>query len=87
MVRWAIRAIGGPVSSFYLSQPLRSEAEVRERREALAVAVAWRKIIWRQAARDEDERIDRLVAVCARLCDGDIAAGKRLATAAIWHPG
>jgi hypothetical protein len=53
-------------------------------REALAVAVAWRKIIWRQAARDEDERIDRLTAVCTRLCEGDISAGMELATKAIW---
>jgi hypothetical protein len=72
------------MTSSYLAKPLRSELEVRERREALAVAVAWRKIIWRQAAKDEDERIDRLVAVCARLCDGDLDAGKTLATQAIW---
>ena len=75
------------MSSSYLSHALRSEAEVREGREAFAIALAWRKIIWRQAARDEDERIDRLVAVCVRLCDGDLAAGKQLATSAIWQPG
>ena len=75
------------MSSSYLHQPLRSEAEFARQREALAVAVAWRKIIWRQAARDEDERLDRLVAVCTRLCDGNLAAGKRLATTAIWTAG
>jgi len=71
----------------YLTQPLRSEAELHVRPDLLQVAVAWRKIIWRQAAKDEDERIDRLVQVCERLCDGDIAAGKQLATKAIWTPG
>jgi len=71
----------------YLTQSQRSEAEIRARKEALEVAVAWRKIIWRQAAKDEDERIDRLVAVCTRLCDGDTAAGTSLATMAIWTPG
>jgi hypothetical protein len=70
----------------YLVQPptSASETDLLERREALAVAVAWRKIIWRQAARDEDERIDRLTDVCTRLCDGDLDAGRRLATKAIW---
>ena len=73
--------------SSYLSQPLRPEAESGDRQDILPVAVAWRKIIWRQAARDEDERIDRLVDLCTRLCDGDIAAGKQLASRAIWTPG
>jgi hypothetical protein len=72
------------MTSADLAQPFRTEAEAREEGEALAVAVAWRKIIWRQAARDEDERIDRLTAVCIRLCDGDFAAGRQLATRAIW---
>ena len=75
------------MTSQYLTRPLRSEAEVRARADALAVAIAWRKIIWRQAAKDEDERLDRLVDVCTRLCDGDISAGKQLATKAIWSPG
>jgi hypothetical protein len=79
--------IEGPMPSAYLAQPVRTEAEIREKREALAVAVAWRKIIWRQAARDEDERIDRLTDVCTRLCDGDLDAGRQLATKAIWSAG
>ncbi len=69
-----------------ITPPMRSEAELRDRDDALSVAVAWRKIIWRQAARDEDERLDRLVDVCVRLCDGDLAAGKDLASSAIWCP-
>jgi hypothetical protein len=64
-----------------------SDAELCSRQDILPVAIAWRKIIWRQAARDEDERIDRLVELCTRLCDGDIAAGKELARSAIWTPG
>lgn len=75
------------MASSYLTRPLRSEAEVRGRDDVLSVAVAWRKIIWRQAAKDEDERIDRLVDVCIRLCDGNVPAGKDLATRAIWCPG
>lgn len=75
------------MTSSYLTQPLRSEAELRDREEVLPIAVAWRKIIWRQAARDEDERLDRLVDLCTRLCDGDRAAGKFLASKAIWTPG
>lgn len=75
------------MTSSYLTQPLRSEAELRARKDALSVAIAWRKIIWRQAARNEDERIDRLVDVCTRLCDGDKAAGKALAATAVWSPG
>lgn len=67
-----------------LLQPKRSESEVREKRDALAVAVAWRKIIWRQAANNEDERIDRLIDVCTRMMDGDPTKGKQLATDAIW---
>jgi hypothetical protein len=74
------------MTSSYLTRPLRSEAEIRARADALPVAVAWRKIIWRQAAKDEDERIGRLLDVCTRLCDGDTAAGKELATNAIWSP-
>ena len=73
--------------SSYLIQPVRSEAELRIGRDILQVAVAWRKIVWRQAARDEDERIDRLVGICTRLCDGDVTAGKQLASRAIWTPG
>ena len=68
------------------TQPLRSEAELRECHDVLPVAVAWRKIIWRQAARNEDERLDRLVDLCTRLCDGDAAAGTLLASRAIWSP-
>jgi hypothetical protein len=75
------------VPSSYLMQPVRSEAELRARQDVLQVAVAWRKIVWRQAARDEDERIDRLVDICTRLCDGDVAAGRQLASKAIWTPG
>jgi hypothetical protein len=71
-----------------LSDPaLRSEAELRAGQDVLPVAIAWRKIIWRQAAKDEDERIDRLVDLCTRLCDGDVAAGKLLASKVIWTPG
>lgn len=62
----------------------RTEIQARAEQNALAVAVQWRKIIWRQAARDENERIDRLISVCTRLCDGDKAAGKALAQKAIW---
>ena len=69
-----------------LTYPQRSEVELRHQEDILPVAVAWRKIIWRQAARDEDERIDRLIEICRRLCDGDLAAGKQLATKAIWTP-
>jgi len=69
-----------------VTQSARSEAELCGR-DILQVAVSWRKIVWRQAARDEDERIDRLVDICTRLCDGDITAGKQLATKAIWTPG
>ena len=68
-------------------QSFASETEAQARKDALAVAVSWRKIIWRQAARNEDERIDRLVDVCTRLCDGDETAGKALATTAVWTPG
>ena len=68
-------------------QPPGSETEAQARKDALSVAVSWRKIIWRQAARNEDERIDRLVDVCTRLCDGDKAAGSALATTAVWTPG
>ena len=75
------------VPSSYLMQPIRSEAELRAGQDVLQIAVAWRKIVWRQAARDEDERIDRLVDICTRLCDGDLAAGKQLASKAIWTPG
>ena len=55
--------------------------------DRLAVAIAWRKIIWRQAPHDEDERIDRLVGICTKLHDGDVEAGKQLASDAIWSPG
>ena len=75
------------MTSSYLTQPLGPEAEFQGRKDALSVAVAWRKIIWRQAAKNEDERIDRLVEVCIRLCDGDKAAGKALAATAVWSPG
>jgi hypothetical protein len=68
-------------------QPVRPEGELRTCQDILQVAVAWRKIVWRQAARDEDERIDRLVDICTRLCDGDLAAGRQLASKAIWMPG
>lgn len=73
--------------SSYLMHPVRSEAELRAHQEVLQVALAWRKIVWRQAARDEDERIDRLVDICTRLCDGDVVAGQQLASKAIWTPG
>jgi hypothetical protein len=75
------------MTSSYLTQPLRSETEFRDRQEVLPIAIAWRKIIWRQAARDEDERLDRLVDLCTRLCDGDSLEGKLLASKAIWTPG
>ena len=45
------------MTSSYLTQPLGPEAEFQGRKDALSVAVAWRKIIWRQAAKDEDERM------------------------------
>ena len=73
--------------SSHVIQPTRLEAEFRAGQDILQVAVSWRKIVWRQAARDEDERIDRLVDICTRLCDGDITAGQRLASRAIWTPG
>jgi hypothetical protein len=72
--------------SSHLIQPQRSDAELRDQEDVLPVALAWRKIIWRQAAKDEDERIDRLVEICRRLCDGDLTAGKQLASRAIWTP-
>ena len=75
------------MTSSFLTQPLNPEGELRGFQEVLPIAVAWRKIIWRQAARDEDERIDRLVDLCTRLCDGDVVAGKQLAGKAIWTPG
>jgi hypothetical protein len=70
-----------------LVRPTRSETELCPRPDILEIALAWRRIVWRQAARDEDERIDRLVDICTRLCDGDITAGKQLASRAIWTPG
>ena len=75
------------MTSSCLTQPLRPEAKLCAPQDVLPIAVAWRKIIWRQAAKDEDERIDRLVDLCTRLCDGDGMAGKLLATEAIWTPG
>ena len=75
------------MTSSYPTQPLDAEGALRASQDALPIAVAWRKIIWRQAARDEDERIDRLVDLCTRLCNGDAVAGKRLASKAIWTPG
>ena len=69
-----------------IAQPADFESQTQARKDALTVALAWRKIIWRQAARDENERIDRFVEVCVRLCDGDRAAGEDLATTAIWSP-
>lgn len=74
------------MTSPYLELEPRSEAQVRTDAEVLEAAVGWRKIIWRQAARNEDERIDRLVGICTRLRDGDKAAGKRLAARALWTP-
>ena len=73
--------------SSYLMQPVSPEGKLRTCQDILQFAVAWRKIVWRQAARDEDERIDRLVDICTRLCDGDLAAGRQLASEAIWMPG
>ena len=75
------------MASSFLMQPARSEPELRTREDVLRVAVSWRKIVWRQAARDKDERIDRFVDICTRLCDGDVMAGKQLASTAIWTPG
>ena len=75
------------MASSYLVQPGGSDPERRTSQDILRVAVSWRKIVWRQAARDEDERIDRLVDICTRLCDGDVTAGKQLASTAIWTPG
>ena len=74
------------MTSSYVTQPQTSQGEFRAREDVLPIAVAWRKIIWRQAARDEDERIDRLVDLCTRLCDGDAVAGRELASKAIWTP-
>lgn len=74
------------MTSEYLTLPKRTEAEVRATRDALSVAVAWKQIIWNQAPWDEDKRIDRLVNVCTKLCDGDRAKGKQLASDAIWSP-
>lgn len=64
----------------------RTEQQVRDDREILDIAVKWRKIVWRQAAKNEDERIDRLVDICTRLKDGDKVAGKTLASKAMWSP-
>jgi len=75
------------MTSSYSTQPSHSEAERRGLKDVLPIALAWRKIIWRQAARNEDERLDRLVDLCTRLCDGDAVAGKLLASEAIWTPG
>jgi hypothetical protein len=75
------------MTSPYLMQSLRSEAAARADDEVLGIAVAWRKIIWRQTAEDEDEPLDRLIAICVRLCDGNLIAGKELATKAIWRAG
>ena len=75
------------MSSSYVTQSVRSEPDLYTGQDILQIAVSWRKIVWRQAARDEDERIDRLVDICTRLCDGDIAAGKQLASRDIWTPG
>ena len=54
--------------------------------DRLAVAVAWRKIIWREPAQNEDERLDRLKDVCRRLHDGDERKGDDLMTQALWTP-
>jgi hypothetical protein len=67
------------------SRSTRTEHEVRTDRERLAVAVSWRKIIWRSSD-PEDNKIDRLIDVCTKLEDGDAEAGKRLASRAIWLP-
>jgi hypothetical protein len=75
------------VTSEYLNKPKRAESEVRTERDYLNAAIGWRKIIWRQAAKDEDERIDRLVDICTKLHDGDKSKGRTLATLAIWNTG
>lgn len=59
----------------------------RTEREAVVVAVKWRRIIWRQPADSEDERIGRLIKQCVKLCCGDRDSGERLAQRAIWSAG
>lgn len=55
--------------------------------EALAVAQMHRRIIWRQPANSEDERIGRLIKQCVKLCCGDAESGERLAQRVIWTHG
>lgn len=78
------------MSSDYLKLEPRSEEQARadiankRDQEALSVAVAWRRIIWQQPAECEDERIERLEAICTKLMDGNKIAGEQLAQRAIW---
>lgn len=62
----------------------RTEIQVRAEQNLLAIAVQWRKILWKQPARNEDDRLSQLVDVCTRLKDGDRTAGEHLATKALW---
>lgn len=59
----------------------------RSEREAVVVAKKWRRIIWRQPAKDEDERIEKLIAKTTAMCCGDRDSGERLAQRAIWSAG
>lgn len=56
----------------------------RTEAEALALAVEWRRTVWKQWARNEDHRLARLKAICTRICNGDQESGSRLATKALW---
>lgn len=51
--------------------------------DALRHAIAWREHLWRRV-RDEDDRIEQLNSICSAMHGGDRAAGRRLATDAIW---
>lgn len=54
--------------------------------EAVRIAKQHREVIWRTVAGPEDRRLEQLQLVCERMCLGDVASGKRLATMAIYTP-
>jgi hypothetical protein len=60
----------------------------RTREDALALAVARRKLLWAPDGdwmrASEDQRIDALREYCTRIYRGDRKAGEALATDAIW---
>jgi hypothetical protein len=59
----------------------------KTRADALALAVAYRKLLWSpdNCTGPEDQRIDALNAYCTRLYRGDKKAGRDLAIDAIWE--